>query len=152
MTRPAPRTLAIAAASIAIAQPFIVTPSGTPQAGGYQPRDATYHHDDGTRESALSLSGTGELGWLQSHTALPGAEAITAVHVVWEDVPGYKTLTFRGFEALTVEALRDLKHEKDHDLAARDRRLEALERENAELRARLERLESVLKASSPDQR
>jgi hypothetical protein len=41
---------------------------------------------------------------------------------------GYRYLTFRGFEALTVEALRDLREEKDRELAA-------LRAEVAELRA-----------------
>ena len=48
---------------------------------------------------------------------------------------GFLRLSFRGFEALTVEALRDLRAEKD-------RQIEALEIENEALRSRLERLEA----------
>ena len=48
---------------------------------------------------------------------------------------GYKAVTFRGFEALTVEALRELRSEKDQQI-------ETLEAENDELRERLETLEA----------
>ena len=51
---------------------------------------------------------------------------------------GYKTVGIAGFEALTVEAMRDLKAESDV-------RMEALEKENALLRARLEKLEAKVK-------
>jgi hypothetical protein len=50
---------------------------------------------------------------------------------------GYQTLTVSGFEALTAEALRDLRAEKDTQI-------EELRCENAELRTRLEQLESLL--------
>ncbi len=48
---------------------------------------------------------------------------------------GYLAVTPIGFEALTVEAMRDLKAESDI-------RMEALEKENASLRSRLEALEA----------
>ncbi len=51
---------------------------------------------------------------------------------------GYLAVTPIGFEALAVEAMRDLKAESDV-------RMEALENENASLRARLERLEAKVK-------
>ena len=51
---------------------------------------------------------------------------------------GYLAVTPIGFEALTVEAMRDLKAEGDV-------RMEALEKENASLRARLEALEAKVK-------
>ncbi|MEP6880398.1 MAG: tail fiber domain-containing protein [Dokdonella sp.] len=51
---------------------------------------------------------------------------------------GYLAVTPIGFEALAVEAMRDLKAENDV-------RMEALEKENASLRARLERLEAKVK-------
>jgi hypothetical protein len=50
---------------------------------------------------------------------------------------GWKTVTYRGFEALTVEALRDLRAEKDAEIAD-------LRAENADLRRRLEAIESIL--------
>jgi hypothetical protein len=52
---------------------------------------------------------------------------------------GYKRLTYRGFEALTVEALRELREEKETRIAA-------LETEVDELKARLEKLEQLLSA------
>ena len=51
---------------------------------------------------------------------------------------GYLAVTPIGFEALAVEAMRDLKAE--HDV-----RMEALEKENTSLRARLEALEAKVK-------
>lgn len=50
---------------------------------------------------------------------------------------GYKTLAISGFEALTVESLRELRAEKDAQIAE-------LKAQNADLAARLERLESLL--------
>ena len=61
---------------------------------------------------------------------------------------GYKTLTFRGFEALTVEALRELRAEKDRQLAERDVEIELLRNKNAELEARLARIEATLSLQS----
>ena len=49
----------------------------------------------------------------------------------------YKRLTVRGFEALTVEALRELRAEKDNQI-------DELERENDELRERLGELEATV--------
>ena len=64
---------------------------------------------------------------------------------------GYKRLTYRGFEALTVEALRELRDEKDAQLQARDAEMQGLnqkveqkETEITELKARLERLEQLV--------
>lgn len=50
---------------------------------------------------------------------------------------GYKTVTHRGFEALTVEALRQLREEQDTAV-------ESLRAENDALRARLDSLESLV--------
>jgi hypothetical protein len=50
---------------------------------------------------------------------------------------GFKTLTVSGFEGLAAEALRQLREEKDAQLASQ-------RAEIAELRARLERLEALL--------
>jgi hypothetical protein len=46
---------------------------------------------------------------------------------------GYRHLTVRGFEALTVEALRDLRREKDEEIAALERTVDAQERTIDEL-------------------
>lgn len=53
---------------------------------------------------------------------------------VGEDAAGFKHVTERGATALLVEALRELRAEKDRQLAERDKEI-------AELRSRLERLE-----------
>jgi hypothetical protein len=50
---------------------------------------------------------------------------------------GYKRLTFRGFEALTVEALRQLREEKDEKIGE-------LEKENKNLETRLQKLELLM--------
>jgi hypothetical protein len=59
---------------------------------------------------------------------------------VQTDSEGFFTVGSQGFEALTVEALRELRAEKDVEI-------KALAQENAELRARLERIEHALGAS-----
>jgi hypothetical protein len=53
------------------------------------------------------------------------------------DIPALKSVTIKGFEALTVEALRQLRAEKDSQI-------EALRAENDDLRRRLARIESML--------
>ena len=64
------------------------------------------------------------------------AQEVEAVYPEWVGMGplGYKTLTFRGFEALTVEAMRELYLETRRELAAKEaalrdltRRVEALE-------------------------
>jgi len=65
------------------------------------------------------------------------AQEVEQVFPDWVETTehGYKAVTFRGFEALTVEALRELRAEKDEQIAQ-------LEAENEALRARLAALES----------
>jgi hypothetical protein len=61
---------------------------------------------------------------------------------------GMKTLNISGFEALTVESLRELRAEKDEQIARlraeSDSRLAEKQREIDELRARLDRLERAV--------
>ncbi len=85
------------------------------------------------------------------------AQEVEQVFPDWvESGPGgYKRLTYRGFEALTVEALRELRDEKDVQLQARDaemqglnQKLEQKETEITELKARLERLEQLVTAKN----
>jgi hypothetical protein len=71
---------------------------------------------------------------------------------------GFKTLTVSGFEGLTAEAIRQLREEKDAQIAADRRRIEALERELHvktsqldALRERIDLLETLL-AGRPQQR
>jgi hypothetical protein len=59
---------------------------------------------------------------------------------------GYWTVGPRGFEALTVEALRELRAESTAIDGGQNERMSALEAENAALRARLDRLEALLGA------
>ena len=54
---------------------------------------------------------------------------------------GYKTLTFRGFEALTVEALRELRDEKDTEIASLRAEKDA---QIADLTNRLDRMEAMV--------
>ena len=85
------------------------------------------------------------------------AQEVEAVFPDWvtEGGHGYKTLTFRGFEALTVEALRELREEEGKEIATlraernsqialRDRRIESLESANADLESRLNQLETLV--------
>lgn len=68
------------------------------------------------------------------------AQEVESVFPEWVgEMNGLKTLTIRGFEALTVESLRELREEKDRQIAE-------LKSENDELRARLEKIEAMLEA------
>jgi regulator of replication initiation timing len=58
---------------------------------------------------------------------------------------GFLTVGSKGFEALTVEALRELRAEQDVRIEALQEGNEALHRENDALRARLERIEARLR-------
>jgi len=86
--------------------------------------------------------------------ALPGpqlgllAEEVERVFPDWvgRDKDGYRYVTERSTTALMVEALRDLRTEKDRQLADRDRKLESLAQQNADLKARLESLEQAVAA------
>ena len=62
---------------------------------------------------------------------------------VGRDPKGYQTLTVGGFEALTAEALRELRAEKDRQISEKDCEIE-------ELKARLARLETLLGASTTE--
>jgi len=80
----------------------------------------------------------------QALKELPGvqtgmiAQEVERVFPDWVDEGpnGYKRLTFRGFEALIVEALRELRDEKDARIAA-------LEKETAELKAKQTHFEAM---------
>lgn len=57
------------------------------------------------------------------------------------DAEGYKAITITGFEALTVEALRELRAEKDAQIAEKDAEIADLRDRVEDLYERLERLE-----------
>lgn len=61
------------------------------------------------------------------------------------DAEGYKAITITGFEALTVEALRELRAEKNAQIAERDAQIADLREQIELLSTRLERLESERK-------
>ena len=68
------------------------------------------------------------------------AQEVEHVFPDWVGVNGrgHKTVTYRGFEALTVEALRELRQEKDAEIAAlrseMEERIAALEKKLVERR------------------
>ncbi|MFN0150591.1 MAG: tail fiber domain-containing protein [bacterium] len=98
---------------------------------------------DGALESLLSLRGvTYEYIDAARCNELPGrqvgmiAQEVERVFPDWVETAadGYKRLAFRGFEALTVEALRELAAQQDAQLAAQNEKIGVLETEVAELR------------------
>lgn len=123
------------------------------------PSDARLKSDVSTLSGALdrllSLRGV-EYHYLKDRTPagmyLPGAQIgfiaqeVETVFPDWvsETGAGYKTVGPRGFEALTVEALRELRAESATLDQAQNRRIATLEAENAELKQRLARLEALL--------
>jgi hypothetical protein len=103
------------------------------------------------------------------------AQEVEQVFPDWvaESADGYKTVGPRGFEALTVEALRELRAESAAIDGGQSARIAALEAENAtlrssqqrlavdnaalraesaELRARLERLEALVAGRASEER
>ena len=71
------------------------------------------------------------------------AQEVEPVFPDWigKDDRGYKTLTVIGFEALAVEALRELRQEKDRQLAERD---EEIARHHHVMGDRAEEAEKIL--------
>lgn len=106
---------------------------------------------DDALERVLRLRGVSfEYKHPEEKLGLPGrqtgmiAQEVEQVFPDWvgEDEQGYKYVTFRGFEALTVEALRQLRQEKDAQIAA-------LEAQVAEQQARLAALEDSVRKLGP---
>ncbi len=101
---------------------------------------------DGALDRLLCLRGV-TYEWVEpeKHGNLTGtqigmiAQDVEEVFPKWvgTDNDGYKTLGFRGFEALTVEALRELKAEKDAEIAAQRGEIVAM-------KARIEALEKLV--------
>lgn len=67
------------------------------------------------------------------------AQEVEKIFPEWvETAPdGMRRLSIRGFEALTVEALRDLRAEKDEQIRARDEQIVAMEKRLAALEERV---------------
>jgi subtilisin-like proprotein convertase family protein len=114
--------------------------------------DERLKHDitplEGSLDKLLSLRGVSFVyNDPEAINELPGrrtgmvAQEVERVFPEWvqQSGIGYKMLTFTGFEALTVEALRDLKLQKDRELAE-------IREENSALKARLDKLEAALAA------
>ncbi|MEK6702766.1 MAG: tail fiber domain-containing protein [Planctomycetota bacterium] len=111
--------------------------------------DARAKHDikplDGSLDRLLKLKGRSY--YYNDPTALGAGEGLRTGFVAQEaeqvfpewiaESGGLKTINVTGFEALTVEALRDLRSETD-------KQIDQLKAENAELKARLDRLEAAM--------
>ena len=91
---------------------------------------------------------------IKNGRALPGlqiglmADEVERVFPDWvtRDRDGMRMVTERSTTALMVEALRDLRSEKDAQLRARDETIEAQGREIEDLKARLRRVEELLRS------
>jgi hypothetical protein len=90
---------------------------------------------DGTLDSLLSLQGVSfEYVDPKAINELPGtrigmvAQQVEQVFPDWveERADGYKTVTYRGFEALTVEAMRELRDEKNAEIEALQQQIDDL--------------------------
>ncbi|MBN4050312.1 tail fiber domain-containing protein [Desulfobulbus sp. AH-315-M07] len=82
------------------------------------------------------------------------AQEVEQVFPEWvgEDRDGYKTLTLRGFEALTVEALRAINDKLSDQKRQLTKQTKDLERENKKLATKLASLDTRLKALEQDRR
>lgn len=108
----------------------------------------------GTLETLLCLNGysyeyTDKA--VADHRGLPGRQAglladeVERVFPDWVSMTddGYRCVTERSTTALMVEALRDLRAEKDRQLAEKDRKIDQLNTMVCDLEARLARLEQL---------
>lgn len=112
---------------------------------------------NGTLDKLLSLHGYSfeyTDAAIKRGFVLPGtqiglkAQEVQCVFPDWvsKDDDGYLYVTERATTALMVEALRDLRAEKDAGDVQAKSRIDELASENAELKARLDRLEKALEA------
>jgi hypothetical protein len=76
------------------------------------------------------------------------AQDVEQVFPSWVDTgrDGYKRVTFRGFEAVTVEAVRELEQQVQTNANESTARIKGLEQQNAELRHEVEALSEMVKA------
>ncbi|MEO1533972.1 MAG: tail fiber domain-containing protein [Planctomycetota bacterium] len=112
-------------------------PGGGSWASTSDKRLKTNIHDlEGALDTLLALRGVtyeyknpDAIGELQgTRTGFIAQEAEEVIpDWVWDAEDGYKRMTIRGFEAMAVEAIRELKAEKDAEIAALETRLESLE-------------------------
>ncbi len=116
---------------------------------------------DNALKDLLSLRGV-TYQWIDPETqgGLDGtytgliAQEVEQVFPEWigEGSDGYKHLTVIGFEGIIVEALRELREEKDRQLRIAKLQIERLERQVAGIQGRLARLEDLLRANKEDTR
>ena len=80
------------------------------------------------------------------------AQDVERVFPSWVDTgaDGYKRLTFRGFEAVAVEAMRELDARVTTNATDASARIAELERQNAELRKSIEVLTELVKRLQRD--
>ncbi|MCH9035394.1 MAG: tail fiber domain-containing protein [Planctomycetes bacterium] len=80
------------------------------------------------------------------------AQEVERVFPEWigQDANGYKTLTVIGFEGIVVEALRELREEKDRQLRKGELQIEGLRRQVAAMQERLARLEGLMATNKED--
>jgi hypothetical protein len=104
-----------------------------------QLRGYTYEYNDDAVTNRLALPGT-QIGLL--------AQEVERVFPDWveKDAQGFRYVTERATTALMVEALRDLRAEKDAAIDALKNQAAERDAENAHLKARLERLEQAIDA------
>lgn len=90
--------------------------------------------------SHMSYSPGRQRGWI--------AQQVQAVFPEWveQDEDGYLYLNPVGYESMVVQAIKELRAEKDADDEKHAARIARLEAENAALRERLEKIESLLGA------
>lgn len=109
---------------------------------------------DGVLDRLLSLEGvTFEYKNPDHFSYAPGeqrgwiAQQVQQVFPEWvaEADDGYLYVTPSGYEAMVVEAIRELREEKDAEDARTRAKIEALEAENADLRGRLDRIERMIR-------
>lgn len=105
-------------------------------------RGYSFQYNDDRVSSGLALPGV-QVGLM--------ADEVAQVFPDWvsTDASGTRFVTERSTTALMVEALRDLRAEKDAAAAAAQSQIDALRAQNAELQARLERLEAAINATKP---
>ncbi len=75
------------------------------------------------------------------------AQNVEEVFPDWVDFGpnGFRRLTIRGFEAVAVEAIRELREEKDAQLAERDAMIAQQQARLTAMEARMAALESALR-------
>ena len=82
------------------------------------------------------------------------AQDVERVFPEWigQDANGYKTLTVIGFEGIVVEALRELREEKDRQLRKEELQIEGLRRQVTAMQERLARLEGLMATNKEETR